>query len=160
MFLWNVSSYKSHKVSHSRRQHSSQSPPWNPQILHALNYTTITSDNAYSISWSCSNLYTIGCHYIDRLLLEYNPVTVIQCTGGDHLLLFSFLGWGETVSTWHVRHYLAYRTSPRWHVIMGLRQSVEWIAGEIKVLGENLSQYHLMIWPGLEPRPLQLEAGH
>jgi hypothetical protein len=38
--------------------------------------------------------------------------------------LFDFLCWGETESTWHVSHYLAYCTSPgRW--MMNVEQSVE-----------------------------------
>jgi hypothetical protein len=28
------------------------------------------------------------------------------------LFFFSFLGWGETESTWYVGHYLVYCTSP------------------------------------------------
>jgi hypothetical protein len=34
MFLWNVTSYKIHIVSHPRRWHSSESWMWKPRILH------------------------------------------------------------------------------------------------------------------------------
>jgi hypothetical protein len=36
-FLRNFGSYKKHTVSHPRRRHCSQSPPWKPQILHSIN---------------------------------------------------------------------------------------------------------------------------
>jgi hypothetical protein len=49
---------------------------------------------------------------------------------------------------------------------MAVEQSVEWeFVGETEALGENLTQYHFvyhkshMAWPGLEPGPLQWEAG-
>jgi hypothetical protein len=51
-------------------------------------------------------------------------------------------------------------------MIMIVEQSVEYeLAGEIKVLGENLPQWHFvylkshMTWPGLKPGPPQWEAG-
>jgi hypothetical protein len=43
---------------------------------------------------------------------------------------FSFLGWGETESTWHVGHYFADCTSPWWWIMMSVEQSVEWLAWE------------------------------
>jgi hypothetical protein len=49
---------------------------------------------------------------------------------------------------------------------MSMEQSVEWeLAGEIKVLGENLPQRHYIqyelyvTWPGLEPGAPRWEAG-
>jgi hypothetical protein len=32
----------------------------------------------------------------------------------SYLFFSCFLGWGETESTWHVSHYLAHCTIPRW----------------------------------------------
>jgi hypothetical protein len=43
------------------------------------------------------------------------------------------------MSTWYVGHYLAYCTSPGWWM-MSVEHSVEWVAGETEVLGENLPQ--------------------
>jgi hypothetical protein len=37
-FFRNVGSYNSHTTSHARRRHSSESPPWKPQILHGKNF--------------------------------------------------------------------------------------------------------------------------
>jgi hypothetical protein len=67
------------------------------------------------------------------------------------------LGWGETESTWYVSRYLAYCTNPGWWMMtmISVEQSVQWLAGETKVLGENLLQCHFvhhkshMTWPGL-----------
>jgi hypothetical protein len=82
------------------------------------------------------------------------------------IVSFYFLGWGETEYTWHVGHHLAYCTSPRWWMIMmSVEQSVEWLAGETEVLGENLPQCRFIhhkfhkIRPGLEPGPPRWEAG-
>jgi hypothetical protein len=42
-------------------------------------------------------------------------------------------------------------------VMMSVQQSVEWLAGETEILGENLPRYSFdhhkshMIWPDLEP---------
>jgi hypothetical protein len=44
-----------------------------------------------------------------------------------------------------------------------VEQSVELLAGETEVLGENLPQYHFvchMTWPGLEPGPPRCEASY
>jgi hypothetical protein len=50
--------------------------------------------------------------------------------------------------------------------IMIVEQSVEWeLAGETEVFGENVPQCHFvhdksnMVWPEIEPVPLQWEAG-
>jgi hypothetical protein len=48
-----------------------------------------------------------------------------------------FLVCGETESTWYAGHYLIYCTSPRWWMIMGVEQMVEWLIGEILVLGKT-----------------------
>jgi hypothetical protein len=62
------------------------------------------------------------------------------------------VGWGG--------HCLVYCTSPGWWMMMiSVGQSVEWVAGETEVLGENLPQYHFvhhkshMTWhnPGSSP---------
>jgi hypothetical protein len=44
----------------------------------------------------------------------------------------SFLGQGETGSTWHVGLCLACCTRPGWWMMTGVEQSVEWLAGEAK----------------------------
>jgi hypothetical protein len=36
-FLQIIGSYKSHTASHPRKQHSSESPPWEPHIVHSAN---------------------------------------------------------------------------------------------------------------------------
>jgi hypothetical protein len=60
------------------------------------------------------------------------------------LSFFSFLGWGDTESTWYVAHKLAYCTSPGWYM-MNVEKSVEWeLAGETEVFGENLLQCHFV----------------
>jgi hypothetical protein len=43
-------------------------------------------------------------------LTYLNPNTVTTCL--VFFFFFSFLGWGETVSTWYVGHKLAYCTNP------------------------------------------------
>jgi hypothetical protein len=70
---------------------------------------------------------------------------------------FSFLWWGETESTSHVDHHLAYCTSPGWWMRIIVEHSVEWLARETEVLRKNLPQCHFIhqkshiTWPGLEP---------
>jgi hypothetical protein len=50
-------------------------------------------------------------------------------------------------------------------MLISVEQSVEFVAGETEVLGENLSQCRFvhykshMTWPGFEPGPLLLEPG-
>jgi hypothetical protein len=77
----------------------------------------------------------------------------------------SFLEWGETECTWYVGHYLAYCTSRGWYMMVSVEHSVEWLAGETEVLGENQPKYRVvyhkshMTWSGLESGPLRWEAG-
>jgi hypothetical protein len=60
----------------------------------------------------------------------------------EEMLLFSFLGWGQTESSLYVGHYLAYWTK---QMIMNVEQSVEWeLTEETEVLGENLPQRHFV----------------
>jgi hypothetical protein len=48
-----------------------------------------------------------------------------------------FLWYGETESSWYCDHYMAYYTSPKWHVMI-VEQSVECgLAGKTDVLGEK-----------------------
>jgi hypothetical protein len=62
-----------------------------------------------------------------------------------------------------LRPLLAYCTSQDGDV--SVEQSVEWLAGETEVLGENLLQCHFvhhkshMAWSVLEPGPLLWETG-
>jgi hypothetical protein len=79
------------------------------------------------------------------------------------LILFSFLGWSWTESTiTEVTSGLFYQT--RMMMMMTVEQSVEWLAGESEVLGENLSLcrfvYHKshMTWPGPDPWPPRWEV--
>jgi hypothetical protein len=73
-----------------------------------------------------------------------------------------FLGWGETESTWNRQPLFDQLYQPR--MMDDGKQSVEWLAGDSKLLGENLPQCRFvhhkshMIWPGLEPGPPQWEA--
>jgi hypothetical protein len=65
--------------------------------------------------------------------------------------------WREVQSTWKVHYHLAYWTSRGWLMMMTVDRSVEWLAGETEVPGENLPQskyiYYKshMSWPGIEP---------
>jgi hypothetical protein len=53
--------------------------------------------------------------------------------------LISFLGWGETVSTWYCSRSLSYCNNPKWDMVMNMEQSVEFeLAGETEVFEENL----------------------
>jgi hypothetical protein len=83
-------------------------------------------------------------------------------TGFFYFLYFFSLG--ETESTWHCDHCLAYCTSPiqRMMLIMIVEQSVECgLAGEAEVVAEHPLQCHFvhMTCPGLEHGPSQWEAG-
>jgi hypothetical protein len=50
-----------------------------------------------------------------------------------HPEVVHILGWGETEPTWYIGHYLVCSTSPRWRMVMSVKQSVEWeLAGEPK----------------------------
>jgi hypothetical protein len=66
---------------------------------------------------------------------------------------------GVRPSPWYVGNYLAHCTSPGWWKMMSVEQSVEWLAEEIEVYGENLAQCHFvhhkphMFWPAIESRP-------
>jgi hypothetical protein len=52
---------------------------------------------------------------------------------------FSFLGWNECESNWHVGHSLASCVSPQWKMVTA-EKSVEWLAGEAVVFKETLLQ--------------------
>jgi hypothetical protein len=41
-------------------------------------------------------------------------------------------------------HLFVYCTSPGWWMMMSVEQSVEWLAGEIEVLGENVPDFHFV----------------
>jgi hypothetical protein len=63
---------------------------------------------------------------------------------------FSFIGSGETESTWYVGHYLAYCTSPGWWMTMREEQSAEWVARETATLSAtNSRRTELRSNPGL-----------
>jgi hypothetical protein len=90
---------------------------------------------------------------------------VVYSTYKTRWISFFFLELGENKSTSHVGHYLAYCTSPEWWMMMSVEQSVEWMAGETEVLGENLPPCRFvhhkshMTWPGLESGPPLWEVG-
>jgi hypothetical protein len=47
-----VGSYKVHMTSHPRRQHSSESPPWKPQILHSINrLASVSETNVFPVRY-------------------------------------------------------------------------------------------------------------
>jgi hypothetical protein len=74
---------------------------------------------------------------------------------------FSFLGWGETESTWYVGHWLASCTSPGWWV-WSSRWNENW-QGKSKYSEEISPSATLCTTnptlPGLEPGPPRWEAG-
>jgi hypothetical protein len=104
-----------------------------------------------------SSYNSADCLYLSRhsrwTTKEESLCMVVQRSA----VFLSFLGWSETESTWYVGHYLAYSTRPRRWMIMSVEQLVEWLAGEIEVIRENLPQCHFiyhkshMTWPGLVP---------
>jgi hypothetical protein len=72
-------------------------------------------------------------------------------------------GGGQTGSTQHVFHWMAYCTCPGW--LWWWRILVEWrLAGETEVFGENLPPLHFvhqkshLTRPGFEPGPPRWEA--
>jgi hypothetical protein len=114
-----------------------------------------------------------GLHILTfcRIYSSFNPLSrempssevKVQCQLFE-VPFFSFLGWGETESTWYISHYWAYCTSSRWYMMMSVEHSMEWVAKETEVLRENLPQYRFvlhkshMAWPGPKPRPHRWEA--
>jgi hypothetical protein len=48
-------------------------------------------------------------------------------------ILFSFLRWCETESTWYLGHYLLYCALSGLWMIMSVEHSVEWVSGETEV---------------------------
>jgi hypothetical protein len=71
-------------------------------------------------------------------------------------------GGVQTGSTRHVGHFTGLLCLPR--VIVRMENLVEWMAGETKVLGENLLRRHFvhhkshLTRPGIEPGPPRWEA--
>jgi hypothetical protein len=55
-----------------------------------------------------------------------------------------FLALGETKTTWYVGHPLAYCISAGWWVMMGVEQSMVWLARETKMFWESLPQCHIL----------------
>jgi hypothetical protein len=107
------------------------------------NYVTEYYGATHTVQWISKQ------KYIKVIIISY------RVTNSDYNFNNRFLGWGQIVSTWYVRNYLVYCTSP----MMILKQSVEWLAGETKELGENLLQCHFdchkshITWPWIEPGP-------
>jgi hypothetical protein len=105
------------------------------------------------------------------------PDTVCRCVKEKWPILslcevyVAFGGGGEGYELeWNRVHYyrghlLAYCTSPGWWMMMSMKQSVEWLAVETEVLGENLSQCRFVhhkshvTRPGFKPGPPRWEAG-
>jgi hypothetical protein len=70
---------------------------------------------------------------------------VILLAYRSFIVVFFFLGWGETESTWYVGHTLAYWTNCGWYMMMNVEQLMEWeLSGETEVSGENLPQCHVV----------------
>jgi hypothetical protein len=73
----------------------------------------------------------------------------------------SSLGWSETDSTWYMGRCLTYSIRLRRWIMISVEQSVECLAGETEVLGENLPKCCFVHYksPRLEPGPPSWEAG-
>jgi hypothetical protein len=88
-------------------------------------------------AWNTSKILICSFRYVTELQLQ---LMQFQMSGKSLDHCFLFLGWGETDSTWHVDHSLAYCTSAIWWMMMHVAQSVEWLAGETEAFGEKLLQ--------------------
>jgi hypothetical protein len=97
--------------------------PWRPIGLWDVEAPTFSGQSAHRWRWGYQT-------YAPVVLYPQDDSWFSFC-----FFFFSFLGWGETESTWYVGHYLAYCTSPGLQM-MNVEQSVEWeLAGKTEVLG-------------------------
>jgi hypothetical protein len=78
--------------------------------------------------------YCYHGYHISVMMLVF----VFVCLFVLFCFFFTFLEWSETESTWHVSCCLAYCTSPKWYMMMSVKQSVEWeLALETEVLRKS-----------------------
>jgi hypothetical protein len=85
-----------------------------------------------------SSFTLIGYQFVSEMYWGWQRYFMFRVGVGLSLSLSLFLAWVETGPTWYFSHYLTVCTSIELLMMMGAKQSVELVARETEILGENL----------------------